>query len=195
MRGEAGHSVPIPPGFQPIPALPRKKRHADTNRRSQRRRITMGYHVTILRTRAGQVQHIGRNEVNQAVASMPGRLSVMPGRPERWLYQPVLGEESGIIDYDALDGVLWANLPSDDLLALMIELAGKLAARVRGDEGETYRTVDATYAHPDDAPLHHPPVRAGETSRKLSPVARITVVLIAVAIVVVAVGLYRDLAM
>ncbi len=32
----------------------------------------------------------------------------------------------------------------------MIELAGALRARVRGDELETYRTPDESYTHPDD---------------------------------------------
>lgn len=35
-------------------------------------------------------------------------------------------------------------------LVLLLELAGLLHARVRGDELETYRTADETYVHPDD---------------------------------------------
>ena len=33
---------------------------------------------------------------------------------------------------------------------MMIEMADKLNARVRGDEYETYRSVKEAYVHPDD---------------------------------------------
>ena len=33
----------------------------------------------------------------------------------------------------------------------MLDLAAPLGARVRGDEGETYRTPTESYVHPDDA--------------------------------------------
>jgi hypothetical protein len=86
----------------------------------------MGYHVHILRTESAQVLPITKDEVRQAVIPMRGRLSVMPDKPELWLYQPALGEESEIVAFDDNDGSLWTASPSDPLLALMIELAGKL---------------------------------------------------------------------
>lgn len=111
----------------------------------------MGYHIRILRTASGKAVPIGEAEVRQAVTRMAGRLEIMPGNPEFWLYQPALGEESEIVIVE--HGELWAKNPSDALLALMIELAGYLNARVRGEELETYRTVDETYIHPDDQEL------------------------------------------
>jgi hypothetical protein len=48
------------------------------------------------------------------------------------------------------DGELWTKNPDDAALERMIALAGALGARVRGDEGETYRAPDDAYAHPDD---------------------------------------------
>lgn len=106
---------------------------------------------------------IGEADVRQAVIRMAGRLELMPGKPGLWLYQPALGDESEIVIVD--DGELWASNPSEPLLALMIELAGYLDARVRGDELETYRTVDDTYIHPDDRELaeQYPPPRPGRS--------------------------------
>ena len=119
----------------------------------------MGYHVAILRTASGQGVPIGEAEVRQAVKSMAGRLEVMPGKPEFWLYQPAFGEESEIVAFS--EGELWTSNPSMPLSELMIELAGYLGARVRGDELETYRTVDDHYIHPDDRELaaQYPPPR------------------------------------
>jgi hypothetical protein len=59
------------------------------------------------------------------------------------------------------EGELWTSNPSMPLLEPMIELAGYLGARVRGDELETYRTVDDRYIHPDDRELaaQYPPPR------------------------------------
>lgn len=131
----------------------------------------MGYHVHILRTESGQVRSITKDEVLRAIMPMAGRLAVMPDKPELWLYQPALGEESEIVAFDDSDGVLWAASPSDPLLALMIELAAYLNARVRGDELETYLSLDETYVHPDDQALYE----ASRPKRQrwaLSPVMR-----------------------
>lgn len=51
--------------------------------------------------------------------------------------------------------------PQYCLLELMIELAGYLGARARGDELETCRTVDDCSIHPDDRELaaQYPPPR------------------------------------
>lgn len=48
------------------------------------------------------------------------------------------------------DGELWAKTPDARELDSMIELAGVLDARVRGDEFETYETSERCYAHADD---------------------------------------------
>lgn len=111
----------------------------------------MGYHIHILRTASCKAVPIGEAEVREAVTRMAGRLDVMPDAPELWLYQPALGRESEIVIVE--NGELWAKNPSDTVLALMIELAGYLGARVRGEELETYRTVGETYIHPDDREL------------------------------------------
>jgi hypothetical protein len=113
----------------------------------------MGYHVRILRTAAGKLRPITGDEVRQAAGKMAGRLAPLPHKQALWLHQPALGEESEIVVFDDGDGELWAANPSERLLSLMIELARHLKARVRGDEYETYRSLDDTYVHPDDQAL------------------------------------------
>lgn len=118
----------------------------------------MGYHVSILRTASGGMQPISEEEVRHAIVRMDGRLDIMPGKPEFFLYRPELGEDSEILLLD--DGELWAKNPGEPFLQLMIELAGHLGARVRGDELETYRSLEEVYVHPDDQAewdAAHPP--------------------------------------
>ena len=112
----------------------------------------MGYHVKIVRTVSGQARPITRDELERALGAMQGRLVFDAGQSSgTQLYEPAKGDASEILIFDS--GELWASTPSDPFLSLMIELADLLGARVRGDELETYRTLDDVYQHPDDAAL------------------------------------------
>jgi hypothetical protein len=48
------------------------------------------------------------------------------------------------------DGEPWCKLMDDAELGHVIRLADALGARARGDEFESYRSVDDWYVHPDD---------------------------------------------
>lgn len=127
----------------------------------------MGYHVTILRTKAGRPDPISPDEVVRALASMGGRLAVDPDVPQAMqLVEPAKGELSELLFMD--DGELWAKSPSDGFVALMIELADLLGARVRGDEFETYRAYDDVYVHPDDAEVARAGLGKGDDRRGMS---------------------------
>jgi hypothetical protein len=101
----------------------------------------MGYHVTILRTRGKEALPIAEDEIECAAATLPG-----------WRYDRAARtlHGDGGLQLWFQDGELWTKNPDDTTLECMIALAGVLGARVRGDEGETYRSLDDTYAHPDD---------------------------------------------
>jgi len=101
----------------------------------------MGYHVTILRTRGTQSLPIAGDEIERAAAALPG-----------WRYdraERTLHADGGLQLWSA-NGTLWTKNPDDAALERMIALADALGARVRGDEGETYRAPDDPYFHPDD---------------------------------------------
>lgn len=157
----------------------------------------MGYHVTILRTAAGIGQPITEDEVRRAIVPMAGRFEVYPGTDEFWLHQPALGDASEILVLS--DGELWAKTPGEPFVALMIELATYLGARVRGDEGETYRSVDDTYLHPDDQTerdMAQPPGPRGGSGPRASREAPWRTAVVGGFIVagIVAVSLYRHVA-
>lgn len=48
------------------------------------------------------------------------------------------------------NGYIWISTTLDEEIAIFIELADILKCRARGDEGETYRTANEVYYHPDD---------------------------------------------
>ena len=101
----------------------------------------MGYHVTILRTRGTRSLPIAGDEIERAAATLPGWRY---DRAERTLHA------DSVLQLWFADGELWTKNPDDKALERMIALANALDARVRGDEGETYRSPDDAYAHPDD---------------------------------------------
>lgn len=50
-------------------------------------------------------------------------------------------------------GELWIKNPEENDIADMIHIANQLEARVRGDEFETYDSVNHSYIHPEDVDL------------------------------------------
>jgi hypothetical protein len=105
----------------------------------------MGYHVAILRTTRRGEQPITFEEASRAAAK-DGHWQVSPEKQE--LDRPLANRDHLTLWLD--DGRLWAKSPTEDGIAAMLALAEPLGARVRGDEFETYSTVDETYFHPDD---------------------------------------------
>jgi hypothetical protein len=104
----------------------------------------MGYHVTILRTDQGQQISISLDEVVSATSNIDGW---------RYLESPPTFEFHSKEHSCTLwfqDGELWTKNPEEWQLGLMVSLAKRLNARVRGDELETYITENETYQHPDD---------------------------------------------
>ena len=112
----------------------------------------MGDHLAILRTEGATARPIGRDELQAALSSMGARLAPDADSAAFQLIDPARGQDSPLLCFDA-DGELWSSSPDPAFIALMIELAALLGARVRGDAFETYRTPDDTFHHPDDAPM------------------------------------------
>jgi hypothetical protein len=107
----------------------------------------MSYHVTILRTGQGKQLPISLEEVVSATSSIEGW---------RYLESPMAfefqaKENSCTLWYQ--DGELWTKNPEKWQLDVMVTLAKRLNARVRGDEWETYDETGNAFQHHDDIPL------------------------------------------
>jgi hypothetical protein len=107
----------------------------------------MSYHVEIVRTRGGHEVPISVAEAAEAAGHLGGLAVSFDGRGGL-----ELGRQGAAPSLTWQGGRIWTGAPDPETLALMIELAAALGGRVRGDDLETYRAVDDTYLHEDDAP-------------------------------------------
>ena len=108
----------------------------------------MSYHVTILRTKNGKQDAISSSEVEDAVAAMD-ELKMKPRTHGRFEISPSMhGGQDTLLIWQ--DGEIWTKNPDDKTIQMMLNLAKRLGARVRGDEFETYKTPHESYQHPDD---------------------------------------------
>ena len=107
----------------------------------------MGYHLTLICTDVGAKVALNGPEVEAAFRTHPAvaRVEARADGFEVTLGTPA---EPLVLFWD--DGWLWTAQPDEPALEVLIAVAAQLGARVRGDELETYRTVDDTYTHPDD---------------------------------------------
>jgi hypothetical protein len=106
----------------------------------------MGYHLTILRTEAGELVPISTEQFGAAVLHVPA-LHLDDDALSARLVEG--GSLKAVLTLD--EGTVWTNVADAQTIAVMLQLAHRLDARVRGDEWETYRSPTETYVHPDDS--------------------------------------------
>jgi hypothetical protein len=105
----------------------------------------VSYHITILRTKKGKRYSIDGVEFAAAARGFPElRFDSAAGKADYFR----AGELRASLFLQ--EGEIWTQVAEPDVIEVMIRLANVLEARVRGDEFETYRSVDDTYTHPDD---------------------------------------------
>lgn len=104
----------------------------------------MSYLVSIVRTDCHGSVPITLEEVIAATRTIAGWRHV----EDDTSFHRQHGEDFFVLWHK--DDELWAKTPDAWELDSMIELAGVLDARVRGDEFETHETSEPSYAHPDD---------------------------------------------
>jgi hypothetical protein len=110
----------------------------------------VGYHVEILRTREGQQDPLREEEIRSLAAVMPDA-QIAPPSLQGGVLELVIGSsEPPPVRLLLQDGRLWTKNPEVYEIEMMIDVARRLGARVRGDELETYRTPTDTFVHPDD---------------------------------------------
>lgn len=110
--------------------------------------MEMSYHITILRTQGGQKEGISLPEVKTAVASMPDLRIKSTAGGHLEISTFTHDNQEALLVWK--EGEIWTRNPERDTLQIMLKLAEKLNARVRGDEWETYRTPEESYRHQDD---------------------------------------------
>lgn len=118
----------------------------------------MGYHLTILRTLKDKQLDITLSEARSSAENTSG-----------WQYDQddecfTFTCSQGTISLFLDEGELWMEDFHGEAWQLepMLALANSLNARVRGDELETYETIDKTYFHPDDTLLRKEALIAGK---------------------------------
>lgn len=112
----------------------------------------MGYHVTILRSQKGAEQPIAWSEIEALLTRFPeARLVDSPGASDPTAATFVVTRDGVEHCLWYTDGTLWAKSADERTLAVMLDIAAALHARVRGDQLETYRLDGSSYFHPDDA--------------------------------------------
>ncbi|RBP37664.1 hypothetical protein DES53_11346 [Roseimicrobium gellanilyticum] len=116
----------------------------------------MGYHVYITREKNGVDSDIPLEDWLQHVASTPelefekpqgDDLASQFTRSVHAAHWSGAAEEYAWLGWS--HGEIWTKNPPEKLIGYMIEIAPKFGARVRGDEGEYYRTLDDVYYEED----------------------------------------------
>ena len=119
----------------------------------------MSYHVTIIRTTGARLVPIEREELIEAVIA-GAELMVDQSKGDSLEITTAENKPDGpLLIWQK--GEVWTKNPDAKTLQLMLNLAERLGARVRGDELETYITPEETYIHPEDK-------RAAEEAKRLT---------------------------
>ena len=124
----------------------------------------MSYHFTILRTKGARSLPITEAEFAAAAAAVPELVVVYETRQAEYRRD---GKVRAILRWRA--GEIWTAVAEPDVIAVLLQVAERLGARVRGDEFETYRTPEESYLHPDDRAEKE---RAEELSRSMRRATR-----------------------
>jgi hypothetical protein len=113
----------------------------------------MGYHVTIIRKKGNKIEPVSKQEWEAFVAKSPNlSFEVLDDGRTYAVIKDNQGQIKTWLDWN--EGEIWTKNPEEDVLAEMIQIAGQLGARVRGDEGEYYKSVSETYYDPLEKEEH-----------------------------------------
>ena len=143
----------------------------------------MGYHLTILRTDGSKPVPIANSDFSAACATEPALRVYDNGASAQLMRNQEL-----VATLKLQEGQIWTKNSEDEVLAVMLRLATMLKARVRGSEGETYRTTDESYRHPDDDLIEGAALPAADEvirKRRMWNIVRLIVLLLVIALIVI----------
>lgn len=141
----------------------------------------MAYHVSLINTESKN-QSIklirNRDEFRNFLIKEFDMVEEFDKEGNLQLYYDKNDPEFTIFYTEGIEGEYYINTTEDRYIEKLISIARKLndGTRVRGDEGETYLSLEKVYIHPDDENLFSSNVNSGESFFK-SPYIRIGIII------------------
>ena len=118
----------------------------------------MAYHVSLVNTEDNSHKLIfNKNDFRDFLLKEFNMQESLDEHGQLELYYDKEDESFTIFYTEGIEGEYYINTTDDEHIEKLIAIANKLndGTRVRGDEGETYLSLEEVYIHPDDIQVTH----------------------------------------
>ena len=118
----------------------------------------MAYHVSLVNTEDNSHKLIfNKNDFRDFLLKKFNMQESLDEHGQLEFYYDKEDESFTIFYTEGIEGEYYINTTDDEHIEKLIAIANKLndGTRVRGDEGETYLSLEEVYIHPDDIQVTH----------------------------------------
>ena len=118
----------------------------------------MAYHVSLVNTEDNSHKLIfNKNDFRDFLLKEFNMQESLDEHGQLEFYYDKQDESFTIFYTEGIEGEYYINTTDDEHIEKLIAIANKLndGTRVRGDEGETYLSLEEVYIHPDDIQVTH----------------------------------------
>ena len=118
----------------------------------------MAYHVSLVNTEDNSHKLIfNKNDFREFLLKEFNMQESLDEHGQLEFYYDKEDESFTIFYTEGIEGEYYINTTDDEHIEKLIAIANKLndGTRVRGDEGETYLSLEEVYIHPDDIQVTH----------------------------------------
>ena len=118
----------------------------------------MAYHVSLVNTEDNSHKLIfNKNDFRDFLLKEFNMQESLDERGQLEFYYDKEDESFTIFYTEGIEGEYYINTTDDKHIEKLLAIANKLndGTRVRGDEGETYLSLEEVYIHPDDIQVTH----------------------------------------
>ena len=118
----------------------------------------MAYHVSLVNTEDNSHKLIfNKNDFRDSLLKEFNMQESLDEHGQLEFYYDKEDESFTIFYTEGIEGEYYINTTDDKHIEKLIAIANKLndGTRVRGDEGETYLSLEEVYIHPDDIQVTH----------------------------------------
>lgn len=118
----------------------------------------MAYHVSLVNTEDNSYKLIfNKNDFRDFLLKEFNMQESLDEHGQLEFYYDKEDESFTIFYTEGIEGEYYINTTDDKHIEKLIAIANKLndGTRVRGDEGETYLSLEEVYIHPDDIQVTH----------------------------------------